>query len=267
MTYEELKKQTNKGWNTWFSPSMTAHVLLPYGFAINLCFRDHAESENLRNLKVGEHGLRPGGRSWNGEYTCLTFNTSGAKYTVESTADGKNQFILVTPECSGVRAPSMIIEACILWGKEGAVSKENGRLSADFPDGYHIDVYTDGEPDFYLYSGSASPFVSVKLDKPTAVSTCPCTAEEVRARLDCAREKVLADEARYGINSSAYQAMKSCTAWDTVYEPEHDRICSPVSRSWSDGWGCDKPNSNNFYHWGGLLACVAIDYEEEKGDI
>ena len=31
--------------------------------------------------------------------------------------------------------------------------------------------------------------------------------------------------------------------------------------------GCDKPNSNNFYHWGGLLACVAIDYEEEKGDI
>ena len=26
-------------------------------------------------------------------------------------------------------------------------------------------------------------------------------------------------------------------AWDTVYEPEHDRICSPVSRNWSESFG------------------------------
>ena len=25
-----------------------------------------------------------------------------------------------------------------------------------------------------------------------------------------------------------------------------------------DGQGCDKPNSNNFYHWGGLLGYIAI---------
>lgn len=24
------------------------------------------------------------------------------------------------------------------------------------------------------------------------------------------------------------------------------------------GYGCDKPNSNNFYHWGGLLGHIAI---------
>ncbi len=28
------------------------------------------------------------------------------------------------------------------------------------------------------------------------------------------------------------------------------------------GWGCDKPNSNNFYHWGGLLGYVAIKQSE-----
>ena len=25
-----------------------------------------------------------------------------------------------------------------------------------------------------------------------------------------------------------------------------------------DGCGCDKPDSNNFYHWGGLLGYIAI---------
>lgn len=237
MTYEELKKRTNNGWNTWYSPSMTAHVLLPYGFAVNLCFRDYAESETIRNLKVGTNGLRPGERSWDGAYTCLKFESGSASYTIESTVEHENQFLLVTPTVTGVRAPSLIVEACLLWGKDGAVSKRNGQLTADFPDGRHIEVFTTGEPDSFVYSGSSCPFVSVTLDEPVAVSTCPCSVNEVREKLDSARAKVLEEEAEYGVNASAYQAMKSCLAWDTVYEPEHDRICSPVSRSWSDGWG------------------------------
>ncbi len=55
--------------------------------------------------------------------------------------------------------------------------------------------------------------------------------------LDRARAEVLAEEAAWGENAGAYQAMRSCLAWDTIYEPEHDRICSPVSRAWSEGWG------------------------------
>lgn len=31
--------------------------------------------------------------------------------------------------------------------------------------------------------------------------------------------------------------MKTCLAWDTIYEAEHDRICSPVSRIWNNNWG------------------------------
>ena len=63
MTYDELRQAANRGWNTWYSPSMTAHVLLPYGFAVNLCFRDYAGARLIRNLKVGDSGLRPGSRS------------------------------------------------------------------------------------------------------------------------------------------------------------------------------------------------------------
>jgi neutral trehalase len=31
--------------------------------------------------------------------------------------------------------------------------------------------------------------------------------------------------------------MRTCLAWDTIYEPEKDRICSPVSRLWNINWG------------------------------
>ena len=44
MTYDELRQGANRGWNTWFSPSMTTHALLPCGFAIGLCFRDYADA-------------------------------------------------------------------------------------------------------------------------------------------------------------------------------------------------------------------------------
>ena len=236
MTYDELRKRSNHGWNTWYSPSMTAHVLLPYGFGINLCFMDFAKENVMRDLKVGNFNLRPGERSWDGSYTRLTFESETAGYIVESTADDTDQIILITPDFRR-RAPALVIEACLFWGKEGVLSKKGGKLAADFADGKHIDVYTTGRDAEYLYSNSTCPFLTAILDEPVVVSTRPCTVEEARALLDCARGAVFADEAAYGKNAGAYQAMKSCLAWDTIYEPEHERICSPVSRSWSEGWG------------------------------
>ena len=237
MTYEELRESSNRGWNTWYSPSMTAHVLLPYGFGINLCFSDYADGKVMRSMKVGDYGLRPGERSWDGTYISLTFESMSAGYTVESTVVDGEQIILVTPEVRGVRAPALIAEACIFWGKEGTLSKKNGTLSADFADGTHIDVYTTGKDAHFAYTNSTSPFITAVLDEPVVVSTRPCSVSEARALLDRGRAAVHADEASYGKNAKAYQAMKSCLAWDTIYEPEHDRICSPVSRAWNEYWG------------------------------
>ena len=126
MTYDVLRKTANRGWNTWFSPSMTTHALLPYGFAIGLCFRDYADVRLVRNLKVGDCGLRPGSRSWDGAYTSLTFRLGRTEVTVESTAREGEQYILVTPSGDPVRAPAMIVEASLLWGKEGTVFKREG---------------------------------------------------------------------------------------------------------------------------------------------
>lgn len=241
MTYDELRIQSNHGWNTWYSPSMTAHVLLPYGFGINLCFMDYAleyrEENIMRNMKVGDRGLRPGTRSWDGTYTSLNFESKSAGYTVESTVDGDDQIILVTPCLKRKHAPTMIIEACIYWGKEGTLTKRKGKIFADFDDKKHIEVFTTGKDADFVYSNSTCPFLTVLLEEPVVVSTRPCTVPEARALLDRGRGIVLADEASMGRYAKTYQAMKCCLAWNTIYEAENDRICSPVSRAWNEIWG------------------------------
>ena len=237
MTYNELRKQTNRGWNTWYSMSMTAHVLLPYGFCIGLGFKDFADAALIRDLKVGVHGLRPGSRSWDGAYTSLTFRAGGCEITVESTAQGGEQYILVTPSGKSYRAPALVIEASLLWGKPGTLWNRNGQIGATFADGREILLHTTGRRDSYVYPDARTPYIPVTLDSPVVVSTAPASVEEVRGMLDEVRARVVAEEAAYGENAGAYQAMRSCLAWDTIYEPEHDRICSPVSRAWSEGWG------------------------------
>lgn len=103
MNYDTLRTQTNTGWNTWFSPSMTSHVLLPYGFCIHLCFKSCSEGKVLRNLKPDDHGLRPGNRSWDGSYTSLLFQAGETRITVESAARDGRQYLLITPEGDALR--------------------------------------------------------------------------------------------------------------------------------------------------------------------
>ena len=237
MTYDELRNKTNIGWNTWFNSSMTAHVLLPYGFCIGLCFKSFSEGRVIRNLKDGDHGLRPGARSWDGSYTAISFETDGVEITVESGAKGGEQYLLVTPSGKARRDPALVIEASILWGRPGAAFLKDGKLGAEFDDGKRIEIFTTGKKDPFVHAQGICSCLCVTLNEVVAVSTVRADVSEVRALLDEAKAAVLAEAEVYGENAEAFQAMRSCLAWNTVFDPEHDRIITPVSRHWSEGNG------------------------------
>lgn len=239
MNYTEFRDLTNRGWNTWNGLSLISHVKLPYGFAINLAIKDFSDGYVLREVTVGDRTARtvPGLRSWDGTYTSLRIEYRETVLTVESAVENDRQYILVTPEKVGYRTPALSVEACLLWGKEGTVGKMDGRLYGQFPDGTRIDVYTTSPMMRLDFAHSLSPAVGVTLDGPVVISTLPCTLEEGMAVIARGKEKTEAEAARYGKHAEAYTAMKSCLAWDTFYDCEHDRICSPVSRGWSRSWG------------------------------
>ena len=87
MNLADLQKESVRGWNAWYNESVTTHVLLPYGFAINLSFRKASNGAVLRNpLITGEKTVRAVVRSWDGSYTSLLIIFERMQFKVESAA-------------------------------------------------------------------------------------------------------------------------------------------------------------------------------------
>ena len=241
MNYDLLRKQTNFGWNTWNTRNVLCHAHLPEGFAINLCIKDFRSVHTLRESLVGRHAqeeeiIFPGPRSYDGSCTQLNLKYFDTEIDVRTVVSDDEQYILVTPLKTGRKTAALIIEACLLWGKDGSVSKEGNRLSANCG-GRHFEVYTNAAPIALHHTASLGPYIAVSLDKPLVISTRPVTIEDAEALYVAAKANLDAVNQSYGIHSESYTAMKTCLAWDTIYEPEHDRICSPVSRIWNINWG------------------------------
>jgi hypothetical protein len=51
--YDELKQRLAHGWNTWNTRSVLSHVLLPSGFALNLCLKEYADGQYLKEALIG----------------------------------------------------------------------------------------------------------------------------------------------------------------------------------------------------------------------
>jgi len=242
MNYSELKKQTNTGWNTWNTLNVLSYSHLPEGFTLNLCIREYSEARVLRESLIGRHGdydekIIPGARSYDGSCTQMKLKFCALELDVRTVVDGDEQIILVTPQAEKCyRTPTLIVEACLMWGKEGGIFKKDGKIYGECG-GRRFDVYTSVPTVDEQHTHSLSPYIAVRLDRPVVISTRPCTVEEAETIYAAAKLRLDEVNNSFGEHSEAYTAMKTCLAWDTIYECEHDRVCSPVSRIWNVGWG------------------------------
>ncbi len=241
MDYNELKQKTNVGWNTWNTLNVLSYSHLPEGFTINLCIKEYSESRVLRESLIGRFGdkdekIFPGARTYDGNCTQLNLKYLELEIDVKTVVDNDEQIIIIEPLRSGLKTPTMIIEACLLWGKDGSVTKKESELYAVCGD-RRFDVYTTAPTVLEQNTFSLSPYLAVRLDRKFVISTRPCTVEEAESLYTAAKAKLDIENAAYGKHSEAYTAMKTCLAWDTIYECEHDRVCSPVSRIWNVGRG------------------------------
>ncbi|MBQ7313303.1 MAG: hypothetical protein IJW81_06940 [Clostridia bacterium] len=242
MDYSALKQKTNTGWNTWNTLNVLSYSHLPEGFTINLCIREYSDARVLRESLIGRYGnndekIIPGARSYDGSCTQMELHFHGLTLDVKTVVDEDEQIILLTPESgSCYRTPTLIIEACLMWGKDGGIFRKDGRIYGECG-GRRFDIYTTSPTVNEQHTHSLSPYIAVTLDRPVVVSTRPCTIEEAEALYAAAKARLDIENQSFGEHSEAYTAMKTCLAWDTIYECEHDRVCSPVSRIWNVGWG------------------------------
>ncbi|MBP3324703.1 MAG: hypothetical protein J6M16_11000 [Clostridia bacterium] len=263
MNYEILRKNTNLGWNTWNTRNVLSYSHLPEGFTINLCIKDFSCNYVLRESLVGRNGeteekIFPGARTYDGSLTQLNLKFRELEIDVKTAVKDDEQYIIVSPLKHGRRVPVLIIEACLLWGKDGNITKNGNKIFGEC-NGRRFEIFTTGTLTDIKYTASLSPYIAVLLDKPLVISTKSCTLDEATEIFKAEKVKLDAKNNSYGKHSESYTAMKTCLAWDTIYDPEHDRICSPVSRIWNVGWG-----GYVLFDWDTYFASIMASVENKE---
>lgn len=237
--YRLLKQSYIRGWQTWNVHSVLSHVLLPEGLALNVCLREYAVGGYLKEALIGRfepeaEQVFPGPHAYDGSYTALDVEWRGLAFRVESSNAGGELTLLATPKRTGRKAPTLCLEGGFLWNRPGSLALTESGLTARLAD-REIRVYTSGTPvrgDVNL--PTQAPYLAVEFSAPVAFSTGrPQTAAQARALLDEQRAALARSWQAYGENAPLYEAMQCALAWDTIYDAQHDRVISPVSRLWS----------------------------------
>ncbi|HEX8763938.1 MAG TPA: trehalase family glycosidase [Candidatus Acidoferrum sp.] len=244
--YDALQKRLEVGWNTWDVYSVTAHVLLPAGLAIRVGLQSKTTLNGeafLADPLIGRQGrdveqVLPGPHAWDGSYTDLRLSWRGTNLRIQSGHAGADLVILMTPlpgEKHGALPATAVFSVAYLWNRPGTAARVADRIEARSPAGA-VDIYCVGAKAPFSSVPVAGPYLSAELSDAAAVSTGKLrTLEEIRKILE---EQQSAYERSLGASrSAAVDAIQTTLGWDTIYEPEHDRVISPVSRVWSESWG------------------------------
>ncbi len=239
MQYDALKKSYQQGWHTWNNRSVLSHVHMPDGLAVNLAFKEYANGQYLKETLIGRFGesdekVFPGPHAFDEKYTCLTLQWQSMEIMVESTLRDGALVLLATPRKKQIKPAMLVVELGYLWGRKGRVEAVSGnRAEAHGPEG-ETEVFVSGAAMTDLNIPTQTAFLSVSFSGPVCVATgAAVSPEEARSLLDSARDEVRARHEQYGASSELYAAMECALAWDTIYDPNHDRVISPVSRLWS----------------------------------
>ena len=236
--YKKLKNRLASGWNTWNTRSVLSHVQLPSGFSINLGVKEYRNGDYLKEALVGRldtesEQVHPGLRSFDGSYTELRLKWKGIELFIQSARDQDDLVILVTPLENQRFPATLIVESGILWNREGYVLRNRDSLVACLPE-KEIKVYVTNPVIDERNVQTQSPFLAVRLDTSVGISTGgKRSTEEIKAYLEKSRNKERKRIQKYGELADVYEAVETCLAWDTIYDPTNDRVVSPVSRIWN----------------------------------
>ncbi len=242
--YAATQERLCRGWNTWNTNSVFSQVLLPEGLSVTVGLHSLSLFGG-RYLSLAQPGgtakdgprVAPGLHALDGDYTDLTVEWMGMRVRIQSAHSGGDLLLLVTPLEVPAFAPIADFEVGMLWNRPGGVGIEGGVITAGLPS-RRVRVFGAGIPAADLSIPASTPFLSYSLAGEAGVSTGRARSlEEIRRGMAAARGRLEAGLARPGVSPETVGAVEAALGWDTIYDPLHARVISPVSRSWSVGWG------------------------------
>lgn len=246
--YRAIKKRLIRGWGTWDSRNVLAQVLLPEDVDVDVAFKqttwisdDYLNTALIGLTDPGAPHIRPGLHALDGSYSECEIQWKMLDARVTSAAvpgsDGDDMVMLIEPLKHARLPVEMFVETGMLWNRPGIVSRRGDSLVAQTA-ARTVRIYTTGGVVRDPYAQAKGPYLAVHLTGPIGISTGkPRTVEEIRAILAHQKQDLLTKAAPYGKLSGTYLAMEAVLAWNTIYEPKHDRVITTVGRLWNRDYG------------------------------
>ena len=241
--YARIQESLAHGWNTWDTRDVLRYVLLPEGLAVDLDIKRHAwlDEGYLGEALIGRGGaaaerIRPGARSLTGSYVQFDIEWQGLSASVEAGHSGKDLVVLVTPQESN-SSFELVVSVGLAWNRAGTVETGDRGFVAQLPSGAYP-IHVDGVHETDPHTETLLPHRVLRLDRPVGISSGRARrVEEIRRVLDRRRAELEARAREYDDLRDAFLAIGSAIAWNTVYDPRHQRVVSTVGRLWNREYG------------------------------
>ncbi len=201
-----------------------------------------------------------------GSFTHLALEWQNINVRVRTAAEGKDLFIIVSPDAwlSGY----LHLKGEMPYGDPGEIKYDKNTLQANLPDSQFRFYVSGSQKDTAVNNA-----LVFNLEKPVYLSTKQISAEEIKDKIDRAeKEWMKVFEPFGGPYTEAglvYGAVQNAVNWLPVYDPDLDRIITPVSRNWAYGWGKGQPGGfvlfcwdNFFVSWMHALESKELAYNE-----
>ena len=235
--YLELQKNLATGWNTWNNNNMLSQVNLPYGFSISVALRGYGIDYLRDNYKVSKQidrpeELIPGMRSDDGSYTSMIVKWQGNEILVESATDGQDLVLLITPQ-QVTSFLKIVIEAGVNWNLPGTLGRQGEMLLGKF-ENHTFQVGATTAPHRDVFVQTTLPSLVFNPDETIGIYIGKeRTLREIQQIIARNKQDVQNRANQYGELADAFIAMQGVLAWNSIYDPESNRVITPVSRWWN----------------------------------
>ena len=269
--YGKIKDALLCGWRTYNNYSVLSHVRMDDGLALKICVKEYRYGRFLGDVLIGrklrkdyygetEETVVPGLHSYDGRYTSATVLWRGIEFSVESTEDGGDVLILITPEKTQRYPAMLVLEAAYLWNREGTL-KHSGETVTAKSRKYKTTVRASGrkaEEDGNVPVDA--PYLARVFDGPTAFYTGrERTVGQIRALLDERRVEVEKEIAAHGRFAPVYEIIQTAVTWNTAYDAKRRRVATPTSRIWSIESG-----GYVMYCWDGYFCALLASLQSKE---
>ncbi len=254
-SYRAVQERLARGWNTWDTNSVTTQVLLPEGLAISIGLKRNTASNTdaflgsvlIGRLQADAEQVTPGPHAWDGSYTDLSVSWKGHRWRIQSAHDAADLVILATPEPStpiSALPPTLVVSVNFLWNRPGTALRRADSIETHGASG-SVPVYCTCNPPAAAAQSSdyadvpvAGPYFAVDFTAPVGIATGRRrTLAEIQAIVERQHQAFEQSIQSAGAAAPIRDAIETTLGWDTIYDPDKQRVISPVSRIWNQSWG------------------------------